>query len=172
MQLMQANEGSKYRRNALVKRVLQCVSDHFLAWHGVCEDTGMKTAFSVWGQRIAPVFDTARQIHLVESDGTRITAEKPHALSGEDVTQKVAWLAAQGVATLVCGAVSRPLQEQLAAAGITVIPFVAGDLRQVIQASFDGTLSGAEFTMPGCCGRRRMRRQHGGGCCCGGKKTI
>jgi len=131
----------------------------------------MKTAFSVWEQRIAPVFDTARQIHLVESDGTRITAEKAHAISGEDVPQMVAWLAAQGVATLVCGAVSRPLQERLAAVGIKVVPFVAGDLRQVIQASFEGTLSGEAFTMPGCCGRR-MRRQHGGGRCCVARKTI
>ena len=121
----------------------------------------MKTAFSVWEQRIAPVFDTARQIHLVESDGTRITAEKAHAISGEDVPQKVAWLAEQGVATLVCGAVSRPLQQQLASVGIKVVPFVAGALRQVIQASLDGSLNGAAFTMPGCCGRRRMGRRHG-----------
>jgi predicted Fe-Mo cluster-binding NifX family protein len=114
----------------------------------------MKTAFSVWEQRIAPVFDTARQIHLVESTGTRITAEKAHAMTGDDVPQLIAWLSEQGVGTLVCGAVSRPLQEQLAAAGIKVVPFVAGDLRQVIQASFDGSLTGAAFAMPGCCGRK------------------
>ncbi len=132
----------------------------------------MKTAFSVWEQRIAPVFDTARQIHLVESDGTRITAEKAHAISGEDVTQKVAWLAEQGVATLVCGAVSRIVQEHLTAGGIKVVPFVAGDLREAIQASFDGSLNGAAFAMPGCCGRRRMRRQRGGGRCCAARKTI
>jgi len=132
----------------------------------------MKTAFSVWEQRIAPVFDTARQVHLVESDGTRIMTEKALALTGEDLPQKVACLADLEVTTLVCGAVSRPLQEQLTAAGITVVPFVAGDLRQVIQASFDGTLTGAAFTMPGCCGRRRMRRQHGGGRGCAARKTI
>jgi len=126
----------------------------------------MKTAFSVWEQRIAPVFDTARQIHLVESEGPRITAEKAHAMSGEEVSQKVAWLAEQGVTTLVCGAVSRPLQERLSAAGIKVVPFVAGDLRQVIQASFDGSLKGSAFTMPGCCGRQRGRGGAGRGRCC------
>jgi predicted Fe-Mo cluster-binding NifX family protein len=132
----------------------------------------MKTAFSVWEQRIAPVFDTARQIHLVESDGTRITAEKAHAISGEDLPQKVAWLSGQGVGMLVCGAVSRPLQERLAAVGITVVAFVAGDLRQVIQASFDGSLKGAAFRMPGCCGQRRTRRQHGAERCCAARITI
>ena len=132
----------------------------------------MKTAYSVWEQRIAPVFDTACQIHLVESDGARIVSERAYALSGEDVPRKVEWLAEQGVATLVCGAVSRPLQERLASAGIKVVPFVAGELCQVIQASFDGSLNGAAFTMPGCCGRRRMRRQHGAGRCCATAKTI
>ena len=127
----------------------------------------MKTAFSVWEQRIAPVFDISRQIHLVEFDGTRITTEKAHAISGEDVPQRVAWLAEQGVTTLVCGAVSRPLQERLAAAGINVVPFVAGELREVIRASLDGTLCGAAFAMPGCCGQRRRRRLQGSGRCCG-----
>lgn len=125
----------------------------------------MKTAFSVWEQRIAPVFDTSRQIHLVESDGTHITAERAHAISGEPVPQKVAWLMEQGVGTLVCGAVSRPVQEQLSAANIRVIPFVAGGLREVIQAWLDGSLHDAAFTMPGCCGRRRGCRGAGRGRC-------
>lgn len=127
----------------------------------------MKTAFSVWEQRIAPVFDTSRQIHLVESDGALITSERAHAISGEPVQQKVAWLMEQGVGTLVCGAVSRPVQERLVAAGIKVVPFVAGDLREVIRASLEGTLCGAAFAMPGCCGQRRRRRLHGDGRCCG-----
>ena len=142
------------------------------SWHKACVSKAMKTAFSVWDQRIAPVFDTARQIHLVESDGTRITAEKAHAISGENVPQMVTWLAEQGVTTLVCGAVSRPLQERLAAAGIKIVPFVAGELRQVIQASFDGSLSGSAFTMPGCCGRRQGWRGEGRRRCCAKRKTI
>jgi predicted Fe-Mo cluster-binding NifX family protein len=132
----------------------------------------MKTAFSVWEQRIAPVFDTARQVHLVESAGGRVKAETNHAFSGDDLSGKVVWLTEKGVGTLVCGAVSRTVQEQLTAGGIKVVPFVAGDLREVIRAWQDGTLHGSAFTMPGCCGRRRMRRQHGGGRCCAARKTI
>lgn len=127
----------------------------------------MKTAFSVWGHRIAPVFDTARQVRLVESEGARITAENEYLLPGDAVPQKVKWLAGQGVGTLVCGAVSRPLQEQLAASGIRVVPFVAGDLRRVIQALLDGSLKGSAFMMPGCCGRRRAR-----GRCCAKREVI
>ncbi len=143
-----------------------------LRWHGLCKEKGVKTAYSIWQQRIAPVFDTAQNLLLVESDGSRIASEKTCALPAEDAAQKVAWLAAQGVDTLVCGAVSRPVQEQLAVAGIAVMPFVAGELRQVIRASLDGTLSGSAYRMPGCCGRRRQRRQQGGGRCCAARKTI
>jgi predicted Fe-Mo cluster-binding NifX family protein len=116
------------------------------------------TLFTVWDGRIAPVFDTAREACLVESAGGRIVSEKRLSLSPEAPSKTVAWLQEWRVNAVVCGAISRPLQERLAAVGITVVPFVAGDLRQVIHASFDGTLSGAAFTMPGCCGRRRMRR--------------
>ncbi len=76
-------------------------------------------------------------------------------------SQAVEWLQEQHVGTVVCGAISRPIQEQLSAAGIEVVPFVAGELREVVRAWFSGGLYGAAFTMPGCCGRRRMRR----GCC-------
>ena len=123
-------------------------------WHRLCSNLCMKTALSIWDHRIAPVFDTARQLHLVESDGERVEKESAHTLSGDELPQKVAWLAEQGVETLVCGAVSRLFQEQLEAAGIKVIPFVAGGLRQVMQAYLSGTLKRATFMMPGCCGRR------------------
>ena len=75
-------------------------------WHRLCSNLCMKTALSIWDHRIAPVFDTARQLHLVESDGERVEKESAHTLSGDELPQKVAWLAEQGVETLVCGAVS------------------------------------------------------------------
>ena len=142
------------------------------SWHKACVSKAMKTAFSVWDQRIAPVFDTAPQVQLVESEGARIRAEKTHLIPGDAASQKVAWLTEKGVETLVCGAVSRPLQERLAAAGIKIVPFVAGELRQVIQASFDGSLRGSAFTMPGCCGRRQGWRGEGRRRCCAKRKTI
>lgn len=118
-------------------------------------------ALSIWEQRIAPVFDTARHIWLVESVAGRIEQQQC-AIAGEQPSQKVAWLSAQGVETLVCGAVSRQFQKQLTMGGITVIPFIAGEVDQVIQAYFNNTLKRADFRMPGCCGRRRRT---GLGCC-------
>lgn len=117
----------------------------------------MKTAFTVWNERIAPVFDTAKEILVVESAGARIVSEEALTLP----TQAADWLSENRVDAVVCGAISRPFQERLIVAGVRVVPFVAGETRAVVRAWLDGTIGGAAFTMPGCCGRRRMRR----GCC-------
>jgi predicted Fe-Mo cluster-binding NifX family protein len=119
----------------------------------------MKTAFATWDNRIAPVFDIARQIHLVEAESGRIVAETEEVLADDMPVQKALRLAELGADTLVCGAISRLLQDMVASYGIRVIPFVAGDLREIIQAWLSDNLEHDVFAMPGCCGRggRRFR---------------
>lgn len=135
-------------------------------WHGECsltmqkggaEHRMMKTAFAYWDDRIAPVFDIARRIQVVEADSGRIVAETGEVLADDLPVQKAHRLAELGVGTLVCGAISRPFLEMVAAYGIRVIPFVAGDLSDVIEAWLSGNLESDAFIMPGCWrnGRRR-----------------
>jgi predicted Fe-Mo cluster-binding NifX family protein len=119
----------------------------------------MKTAFVYWEDRIAPVFDIARRIHVVEADSGRIIAETGEVLADDLPEQKAHRLAELGVGSLVCGAISRPFQEMVAAYGIRVISFVAGDLSEVIQAWLGGNLQSDTFVMPGCSGRGRGRRR-------------
>jgi predicted Fe-Mo cluster-binding NifX family protein len=113
----------------------------------------MKAAFAVWDQRIAPVFDFARRILLVEVESGRVVGEARELLPGESETGKGLRLVELGVDTLVCGAISRPMQAMVAAHGIRVIPFVGGDLKEVIQAWVNGRLQDGLFVMPGCRGR-------------------
>ncbi len=110
----------------------------------------MKAAFACWDHRIAPVFDVARQILLVEVESGRIVGEARVPMPESLPVQRALRLAELGVATLVCGAISRPLREQVSAHGIQVIPFVAGDLREIIHAWRGRTLRGGAFAMPGC----------------------
>jgi len=119
----------------------------------------MKAAFAYWDDRIAPVFDISRQLHLVEAAAGRIVAETGEVLAEDLPVQKALRLVELGVDTLVCGAISRPFQERIAAYGIQVIPFVAGDLNEVIQAWLGGNLERDTFAMPGRCGRGRGRRR-------------
>jgi len=117
----------------------------------------MKAAFAAWDNRIAPVFDVVRQIHLVEAEAGEVLSETQELLADNLPVQKALRLAELGIATLVCGAISRTLHEMVAANGIRVIPFVAGDLREVIQAWLTGRLDWNAFAMPGCGGRGRFR---------------
>ena len=117
----------------------------------------MNAAFACWNNRIAPVFDSARQILLVRVESGQVISETQQVLSGELPVQKALHLAQLKVGTLVCGAISRPLYGMVSAYGIRVIPFVAGDLREVVQAWNRGGLTGDTFAMPGCAGRGGWR---------------
>jgi hypothetical protein len=115
----------------------------------------MKAAFSVWENRIAPVFDVARQMHLVEAKAGRIVSEREEAFADDFPLRKAILLAELGIDILVCGAISRPLAETIATYGIRVIPFVAGELGEVKCAWLSGGGDIRRFAMPGCCGRRK-----------------
>jgi len=123
----------------------------------------MKTAFACWNKRVAAVFDTARRIHVIKVESGRIVRETLETLESDLPVQKALRLSELGVGTVVCGAISRPLYEMVAACGIRVIPFVAGDLREVIQAWLKGNLERNAFAMPGCKGRRHFSGMGQGG---------
>ena len=111
-----------------------------------------RAAFAVWNDRIAPVFDVTRQIRLVEAESGRIVSESLEQLPDDDGSSKALRLTELGVETLVCGAISRSMQVMVAAYGIRTVPFVAGDLREIVKAWLSGELEKRIFAMPGCCG--------------------
>jgi predicted Fe-Mo cluster-binding NifX family protein len=121
----------------------------------------MRAAFACWDNRIAPVFDTAREIRVVEAEAGRIVSEGRETLPDAPPVQKVLWLVEQNIGTLTCGAISRPMYALVTAYGIQVVPFVAGDLHEVIRAWLTGALDRDVFAMPGCCGLRRRRKMDG-----------
>ncbi|HOI17965.1 MAG TPA: NifB/NifX family molybdenum-iron cluster-binding protein [Geobacteraceae bacterium] len=118
-----------------------------------------KAAFAYWNDRIAPVFDNARQIRIVEADNGCVVTELEDVLSEASLVHRATRLAQIDIDTLVCGAISRPLHEAIAAYGIRVISFVAGDLHEIIRAWMNGSLEGGDYAMPGCCGTGRHRRE-------------
>lgn len=108
-------------------------------------------AFSYWDNRIAPLFDTSKKVLVVEADSGAILKEREEILPEELPNGKPVRLAELGVATLVCGAISRPMRELVAAYGIKVIPFIGGGTREVVKAWLSGELEEERFKMPGCC---------------------
>lgn len=115
----------------------------------------MKAAFSYWNGRIAPVFDVARQVHLVDSEAGVILSESDLILTDELQSARVIRLSELGVGVLVCGAISRPLHMMVESYGIHVVSFMAGDLNGIMDAWLRGALEDGQFAMPGCCGKGR-----------------
>jgi predicted Fe-Mo cluster-binding NifX family protein len=120
----------------------------------------MKAAFATWNNRIAPVFDVAPVVSIVEVNDGKLTGEAQEAHLDGMPMNRVLRLVELDVGTLVCGAISRPLHNMVASQGIRVIPFVAGDLDKVVRAWLNGELVGDAFAMPGCY-RRHRHHFHG-----------
>jgi predicted Fe-Mo cluster-binding NifX family protein len=120
----------------------------------------MRAALAIWNGRVSPVFDVSRQILVLDIEDGNIVAKSEEMLD-DDPVGKAGTLARLKVETLLCGAISRPLSGILAAYGIRIIPFIAGDSDEVIMAYLAGDLPNPQLSMPGCCGRKHrcFRRQ-------------
>jgi predicted Fe-Mo cluster-binding NifX family protein len=122
----------------------------------------MIVAIPVWQGRVSPVLDVAGQLLIVEIHGSVENTRRHEALPDETPERRTQRLQSLGVETLICGAISRPLEALLAAGRIGVIPRICGDAEEVLQAFLSVRLQDDQFAMPGCCGRNRRRNR--GGC--------
>jgi len=120
-------------------------------------------AFACWGDRIAPVFDTARKLHIVEIRSGKVIRETTETLADTEPFHTALRMAELQLDVLVCGAISAHIQDLISAYGIRVVPFVSGELRQIIEAWLGGRLETDPFAMPGCGFRMRYRTRRGGG---------
>ncbi len=122
----------------------------------------MKSGITIWNDRIAPVFDVAGKVLVLDANDPTATAET-QALP-QSPFAKIESLAQSGVKVLICGAISRPLLRTACAAGLKVVPFVAGNVDEVIHALRSGDIETVAGTMPGCgCQQRGRQNQTGAG---------
>jgi len=127
----------------------------------------MRVAIPHWQGRVSPVFDVAGNVLLVDVADGKETARRNVAIDSPPPQARAKILAGEGATTLICGAISRPLEMALAAASIEVISQTCGNVEQVLAAFIGGQLKQDTFLMPGCCGRRRRQqagRGRGGRC--------
>lgn len=117
----------------------------------------MRTAFSLWNERIAPVFDVAKNLWIIDIDGGRILGQTGRRFFSDDPLERASRLAAMQVEQLICGAITRGSYDALTEQGIQVVSFVAGDLPLVIQACLTDRLHEGFLAMPGC----RRGKRHG-----------
>jgi predicted Fe-Mo cluster-binding NifX family protein len=117
----------------------------------------MKIALSIWKDCISTVFDAADQLLIFEPDGTNGYKRTTFKLISTDVAGRANEMKEQQIDVLICGAISRPLENVLIALGVEVYSFVRGPVEEVIAAYQNGILNHAVFSLPGCCRRLRLQ---------------
>ena len=129
----------------------------------------MKIAIPIYNDSVSNVFDFARRLLVVEIENSKEVNRSEVALESQSLPQRAGQLKSLGIDVLVCGAVSRLLANMVIQSGIEVLPFVTGNIENVLGAYMAGQLIRPEFSMPGCWpgarkgfGRRRGCRWQGG----------
>ena len=75
----------------------------------------MRVGIPIWNGRVSPVLDTAERVVVVDTEAGEVREEV--ALEPRRLPLRAARIAELRLDLLVCGALSRPLAEMLAAAG-------------------------------------------------------
>jgi len=123
----------------------------------------MKIAIPIWNGFVSSVFDFAHKLLLLDIENGHELNRSEATLIPESVPQRASRLKGLGVDVLICGAISRPLMYMLTGSGIEVLPYITGNIENVLGAYIAGQLIRPEFSMPGCWpgarkGFRRWRR--------------
>lgn len=123
----------------------------------------MKLAVAIHEGRVSPVLDVAERLLVITVAGGGEVARGEEALPAADLAARAKRIRELGIDTLICGAVSRPLEMLLVASGIRLLARVCGPVDEVQRAYLEGRLADAAFTMPGCCRRGRGASRRGAG---------
>ncbi len=116
-----------------------------------------RAAITVWNNRVSPVFETSRQIFIVDCCKNTIKNKTYYSITDNVEVTRVCILLEQGVNILICGAISRIYFNMLISYGIQIYSFISGGVDEVLNAFLDNKLHLVSYKMPGCGYRHRKR---------------
>ncbi|MBW1894776.1 MAG: NifB/NifX family molybdenum-iron cluster-binding protein [Deltaproteobacteria bacterium] len=126
----------------------------------------MKTALTVWEDRISPVFDSAHMLLIAEIENSEIINKQYETFNPDTPSQLLNKLLGLEVHALICGAISEEPAIIIEAGGIKLFPFIAGYADEVLESYAKGKQNLPAFLMPGCSqqgsGRKRQGRRKKG----------
>jgi predicted Fe-Mo cluster-binding NifX family protein len=119
----------------------------------------MKVALTAWDDRISPVFDSAKKLLIAEIKEAKVINKHYESFNTERTFQLVTVLNNLGIDVLICGAISETPSNIIEAGGIKLIPFIGGNIEQVLDSYAKGLQIVPTFLMPGCrCTQGRKRK--------------
>lgn len=117
----------------------------------------MKVAIPEHQGRVAPVFDTCRRVLIFSQDAD---GEVPLGLEDWSSTgrhKRPGRLKELGVEILLCGGISGWMEGQLSVQGIQTMPWLAGNVSEILEAFRLGRVAEPQYAMPGRAGFRAGR---------------
>jgi len=120
----------------------------------------MTIAITIWETRISPVFDSARNLLVVETDGAEMTGKKVVMFDSHLFDRFLMQLLELEVRVFICGALCEGPARILEAHGIEVISFLTGEAEEVLHWYLQGR-DLERFSLPGCLGGMCRRRWEG-----------
>jgi predicted Fe-Mo cluster-binding NifX family protein len=109
-----------------------------------------RVAVPVFMGRVSPVLDTCNQLYVIDPEGQKESARRMIRMKSASILERVRELNNLGVGLVICGAVSEFFFNLLREADIELVCDIAGDVDDVIEAYYDGSLRQPRFRMPGC----------------------
>jgi len=105
----------------------------------------MRLALSVFKDSISTVFDAADQFLIIEMDGTNHSRRISEKFLSSDPVGRTLQLKNQSIDVLICGAISRPMHLAITSQGITIYPFIKGNINDVLAAHHNNQLAQPVF---------------------------
>ena len=118
----------------------------------------MKVAIPIFGPRVSPRFDCAPSLLLFSLENGRVTEYEELPLVSWDPWQRVEKLKELNIQALICGGIDGQSAQMLMNYRIQVIPWVAGEAEEALEAFLKGKLEPGLALYPRRC-RRRYRWQ-------------
>lgn len=109
-----------------------------------------RIAISCRGERIAPVFDSSKEIWIFDIRSAEASDIGRDIMPSGSSAQRAIYLILNGIDVLVCGALSIDIYNTLIGCGLTLVPFRKGMVEDVVKAWIRGDILAPSFTMPGC----------------------
>ncbi len=122
----------------------------------------MKVAITIWNEHISPVFDVCKKMLILDIQDKKIISQREENFIDDDPLKKISQLSYFSIHTLICGAISKNLADELSSLNIKIIPFISGKIENVIFAYISDQLLESSFLMPGCRKRCQRRKRN---CC-------
>lgn len=109
----------------------------------------MTIAMTVWGNRISPVFDSSNSLLIVKICQGTVLKRTIEPFDPNLEKQLASIFSRFRVETLICGAITDGQSEIVINQGIRLIPFIAGDVGEILESFIQWPNQVRNFLMPG-----------------------